>query len=143
MTPEPLYRITFSYRETYRAGDDVLLLAEGTCEGRLAGRFRGANRARLASTGAWIPQLEGAVVTEDGATILLQLSGRGRPDADPVGRVTGAVTHTTDDDRYAWLNDTVGTVVGEVYPGERVVLDVVALHWEPLPEAPGYDHGET
>jgi hypothetical protein len=143
MRPEPLYRITFSYRETYRAGDDVLLLAEGSCEGRLAGRFRGANRARLAATGAWIPQLEGAVVTEDGATILLQLAGRGRPDADPVGRVTAAVTHTTDDERYAWLNDTVGAVVGEVYPGERVVLDVAALHWEPLPEAPGYDHGET
>ena len=102
MRAEPLYRITFVYRETFRAGDDVLLLAEGTCEGRVAGRFRGANRARLASTGAWIPQLEGAVVTEDGATILLQLSGRGLPDADPVGRVTAAVTHTTVDERYAW-----------------------------------------
>ena len=77
MRAEPLYRITFSYRETYRAGDDVLLLAEGSVEGRVAGRFRGANRARLASTGAWIPRLEGAVVTEDGATILLQLSVAG------------------------------------------------------------------
>ena len=117
MRAEPLYRITFSYRETFRAGDDVLLLAEGS--------------------------VEGAVVTEAGATILLQLSGRGRPHADPVGRVTAAVTHTTNHERYAWLNDTVGAVAGEVYPGERVVLDVAALHWEPLPEAPGYDHGET
>jgi hypothetical protein len=143
MTLERLYRITFSYRETYRAGDDVLLLAEGACEGRVAGRFRGANRAKLAASGAWMPQVEGAVVTDDGATILLQLSGRGHPDADPVGRVTGFVTHTTVDERYAWLNDTVGIVVGEVYPGDRVVLDVTALHWKPLPEAPGYDHGET
>jgi hypothetical protein len=28
-------------------------------------------------------------------------------------------------------------------PGERVVLDVSALHWKPLPDEPGYDHGET
>ena len=89
MTLEPLYRITFSYGEAYRAGAHTLLFAEGACAGRLAGRFRGANRARLSSTGAWIPQLEGAVVTEDGATILIELTGRGRPDADPVGRVTG------------------------------------------------------
>jgi hypothetical protein len=143
MTLEPLYRITFSYGEVYRAGAHTLLFAEGACEGRLAGRFRGANRARLSSTGAWIPQLEGAVVTEDGATILIELTGRGRPDADPVGHVTGMVTHKTVDERYAWLNDTVGAVVGEVYPGERVVLDVSALHWKPLPVEPGYDHGET
>jgi hypothetical protein len=57
--------------------------------------------------------------------------------------VTGAVTHTTDDERYAWLNDTVGTVVGEVNPGERVVLDVSELQWKRPAEAPGYDHGET
>jgi hypothetical protein len=139
MTPEPLYRLTFSYGEAFRAGADALLFADGTCEGRLAGRFR----ARLSSTGAWIPELEGAVVTEDGATILLRLTGRGRPDADPVGHVTGSVAHTTGDERYAWLNDTVGAVVGEVYPGDRVVLDVSALHWKPLPDEPGYDHGET
>jgi hypothetical protein len=142
MTLEPLYRITFSYGEAYRAGAHALLFAEGACEGRLAGRFRGANRARLSSTGAWMPELEGAVVTEDGATVLVELTGRGRPDADPVGHVTGMVTHETVDERYAWLNDTVGAVVGEVYPGERVVLDVSALQWKPLAEAPGYDHGE-
>ena len=143
MTLEPLYRINFSYREAFRAGAHALLFAEGACEGRLAGRFRGANRARLSSSGAWIPQLQGAVVTEDGATILIELTGRGHPDADPVGHVTGTATHETADERYAWLNDTVGAVVGEVYPGERVVLDVCALHWEPLPVEPGYDHGET
>ena len=143
MTLELLYRITFSYREAFRAGAHALLFAEGACEGRVAGRFRGANRARLSSTGAWIPQLQGAVVTEDGATILIELTGRGHPDADPVGRVTGTATHETTDERYAWLNDTVGAVVGEVYPGERVVLDVSGLHWKPLPDEPGYDHGET
>jgi hypothetical protein len=139
----PLYRITFGYRERLGSGDELLLLAEGRCEGRVAGRFRGANRARLLAGGAWLPELEGAVETEDGGTILLRLTGRGRPDAEPVGRVVGSVTHTTADPRYAWLNETVGAVAGEVFPGVRVVLDVAALVWEPLPESPRYDPSEA
>jgi hypothetical protein len=45
MRLDPLYRITFAYRERLGAGDELLLLAEGRCEGRVTGRFRGANRA--------------------------------------------------------------------------------------------------
>jgi hypothetical protein len=143
MRLEPLYRITFGYRENYGSADERLLLAEGRCEGRLAGRFRAANRARRERTGAWLPDLHGAVETEDGATVLLHLTGRGRPDAEPAGRVVGSVTHTTEDGRYRWLNETVGALAGEVYRGDRVVLDVAELVWEPLGEAPGYDPGET
>jgi hypothetical protein len=138
---EPLYRITFSYRENHGSANERLLLAEGSCEGRLAGRFRGSNRARRAPGGAWLPDLHGAVTTEDGAVVLLHLTGRGRPDAEPAGRVVGAATHTTEDERYAWLNDTVGAVAGEVHRGDRVVLDASALVWEPVGEPPGYDPG--
>jgi hypothetical protein len=143
MRLEPLYRITFGYRERFGRGDELLLLAEGRCEGRVTGRFRGANRARLLAGGAWLPELEGAVRTKDGATILLCLTGRGRPDAEPVGRVVGSVTHTVDDPRYAWLNETVGAVAGEVFPGARIVLDVAALVWEPLAGSPRYDLSEA
>jgi hypothetical protein len=139
MRLDPLYRNSFAYRERLGTGDELLLLAEGSCEGRVTGRFRGANRARRLPGGAWLPEFEGAVETEDGATILLRLTGRGRPDAEPVGRVVGSVTHTAGDPRYGWLNETVGAVAGEVFPGDRVVLDVAALVWEPLPEAPRYD----
>lgn len=142
MRLEPLYRITFSYLERFGRGDERLLLAEGRCAGRVAGRFRGANRAGLLPGGAWDPHLEGAVETEDGATILLRLTGRGRPDEQPLGWVVAALTHTTDDPRYAWLNETVAAVAGQVRPHEEVVLDVAALVWEPLPESPGYDLGE-
>jgi hypothetical protein len=106
MTLEPLYRITFSYRESYRAGTDALLLAEGACEGRLAGRFRGANRAAL-------------------------LLGR----LDPVAR-----GGRRDRGRRGGPRRPHGR---KVYPGEPVVLDVSALHRKPLPDEPGYDHGET
>jgi hypothetical protein len=136
---EPLYRITFSYRENHGSADERLLLAEGTCEGRLAGSFRGANRARRTRTGTWLPDLHGAVETEDGATVLVHVAGRGRPDE---GRVVGFATHTTADERYGWLNDTVGALAGEVHRGDRVVLDVSAIVWEPLGGPPGYDPGE-
>jgi hypothetical protein len=140
MKLEPLYRLTFSYRENHGSEDERLLLAEGSCEGRLAGTFRAANRARKTAEGTWLPDLHGAVETADGATVLVHLTGRGRPDA---GRVVGAAMHTTGDERYAWLNEIVGAVAGEVHPRDRVVLDVSALVWEPLGEAPGYDLGET
>jgi hypothetical protein len=132
---DPLYRITFSYRESHGGADERLLLAEGTCEGRLAGSFRAANRARRTIDGTWLPDLHAAVETEVGAVVLVHLTGRGRPDE---GRVVGTATHVTDDEGLAWLNDTVGAVAGEVYPGERVVLDVSALVWEPLGDLPGY-----
>ena len=45
----------------------------------------------------------------------------------------------TEDKRYAWLNGAVGAVAGEVYRGDRVVLEVSALVWEPLGESSGYD----
>ena len=138
MRLDPLYRITFSYRGRFGADDELLLLAEGRCEGRVAGSFRAANRARKDGA-TWLPDLHGAVETEDGATVLLHLTGRGRPDVEPAGRVVGSVTHVTEDERYAWLNETVGAVAGEVYRGDRVVLEVSALVWEPLGESPGYD----
>ena len=116
MRLDPLYRITFSYRDRFGADDELLLLAEGRCEGRVAGSFRAANRARKDGA-VWLPDLHGAVETEDGATVLLHLTGRGRPDVEPAGRVVGSVTHVTEDERYAWLNETVGAVAGEVYRG--------------------------
>ena len=134
MRLEPLYRLTFSYPEAYQTSRDRLLLAEGGCNGRVAGRFRGANRATLRADGAWLPDLEGVIETEDGATILLRLTGYGRPDAEPEGRVVAALTHTTDDARYAWLNETVCAVAGEVRGGRQIVLDVAELIWEPIRE---------
>lgn len=132
MRLEPLYRLTFHYPEAYKTAEERFLLAEGRCAGRLAGRFRGANRAGLRADGAWMPELHGAIETDDDATIMLRLTGYGRPDAEPQGRVVAAATHRTDDDRYAWLNETVCAVAGEVRGGREIVLDVAELVWEPL-----------
>jgi hypothetical protein len=129
---EPLYRLTFRYPDARRAGDDMLLFAEGRAEGRVAGEFRGANRARRLPRGGFLPELHGAIRTDDDATVLLTLTGHGDPGADPDGRVVAAVVHATDAEAYAWLDGAVGAVAGEVRGGRVVVLDVAELVWEPL-----------
>jgi hypothetical protein len=133
MRLEPLYRLQFSYPESFDAADERLLLAEGYCSGRLSGRFRAANHARVRADGAWLPALSGAVSTDDGAEVLLGLTGIGRPHAKPQGRIVAAIVHTAEGD-YAWLNDILGVVCGEVRGGREIVLDVAELVWEPLPE---------
>ena len=64
MKLEPLYRIRFSYPESWMVTleggwEQHLFLAEGRCEGAITGRFRGANfpsaeprRGRFAQTSA-------------------------------------------------------------------------------------------
>jgi hypothetical protein len=129
---EPLYRLTFRYPESRRTADEMLLFAEGRAEGRLSGEFRGANRARRLPRGGYLPELHGAIRTDDAATVLLTLTGHGDPEADPDGRVIAAVVHSTDAEHYAWLDGTVAAVAGEVRGGREVVLDVAELVWEPL-----------
>jgi hypothetical protein len=126
---EPLYRLTFRYPESFRAGDEWLLLGEGRAEGRLAGRFRSANRPRRLDDRSFVPALAGAVETDDGATIVLDLTGHGHPER---GRVVAAAVHFTDDARYAWIDRAVCAVAGEVREGREIVLDVAEIVWEPL-----------
>ena len=132
MRLEPLYRVTFRYPEAFRAGDELLLIAQGSVEGRVEGRFRGANRARRRPDGSFLPELNGAISTADGATVLVRLTGYGHPEQPPAGRVLAAVTHTADDERYAWLDGVLGVVAGEVRGGRMIVLDVAEVIWEPL-----------
>lgn len=141
---EPLYRVTFATPESWSvtldgaAGTEGLsfLIAEGRCEGRLSARYRGANFPRRRADGVLTPSFRGALETDDGATILFAWDGLTR--TGPQGRreLLGSMTHTTDDDRYRWLNDRVCAVTGEVRPrsegGFDVVLEVAELVWEPM-----------
>jgi len=48
MRLEPLYRLRFTYPESWAVGLDggwqqMFFIAEGRCEGSVTGRFRGAN----------------------------------------------------------------------------------------------------
>ena len=71
--------------------------------------------------------------------MIFECHGYGR--AYPPGRrqIVGSVTHLSDDERYARLNDVVCVCAGEVRstPGSEstnLVMDVAELVWEPIAE---------
>ena len=145
MRVQPLYRIRFTYPESWAVEigggwEQHFYLADGTCEGALAGRFRGANfPQRAAPSGRFRPDFRAVIETYDGATILVELRGYGR--AYPPGRrqIVGMVVHQTDAEQYLHLNDTFCVCVGEVRtsadPDQRepdLIVDVAELVWEPI-----------
>ena len=78
MRLEPLYRIRFSYPESWAIGLDggwqqMFFIAEGRCEGEVTGRFRGANFPRKAAT-AGLPAGVVAAVARAGAAADLNVS---------------------------------------------------------------------
>jgi len=137
-----LYRVRFTTPERWSvelsgsSGSEgqSFLVAEGRCEGRVAGRFRAANFPRTRVDGALLPAFRGVVETEDGAALLFTLRGYLRTAGSGGRELVGSMTHVTDDERYSWLNDVVCAVAGEVRPSE-VVIDVAELVWEPLETA--------
>lgn len=142
MRAERLYRTRFEYEEQggiAGAGglEQYFFLAEGRCEGTVAGRFRGANHPQRRPDGTFQPDFQGVIETDDGATIYFDLRGYGR--AYPAGRrqIAGWATHVCDHERYARLNDVVCAIEGEVRArddrsGVDLVIDVYELVWEPL-----------
>ena len=145
MKLEPLYRIRFTYPESWMVSleggwEQHLFLAEGRCEGVITGRFRGVNfPQRRTAEGPFRPDLRAVIEADDGATVMLELQGYGR--AYPPGRrqVVGSVFHLSDSDRYSRLNDVVCVCVGEVRASDdperespELVIDVAELIWEPI-----------
>jgi hypothetical protein len=144
MRLEPLYRMRFTYPEGWEVGleggwQQHFYLAEGTCEGAVSGRLRGANfPQRRTDAGPFCPDFRGAIETDDGETVLVELRGYGR--AYPAGRrqVVGSVLHLSDSERYRGLNDSVCVCVGEVRASTdgddspHLVLDVAEVVWEPI-----------
>jgi Protein of unknown function (DUF3237) len=144
MKLEPLYRVRFIYPK----GWDVVItgpggteeqhfyLAEGRCEGRISGRFQGANHPRRRTDLTFVPDFQGVIETDDGAVIFFDYRGYGR--AYPEGRrqIVASARHLSQDERYRWLNDVVCVATGEVRARPDAVspdlfLDVAELVWEP------------
>jgi hypothetical protein len=144
---EPLYRVRFAYSDGWGAdlaGPDnpegqYFFLAEGRCEGRISGRFRGANHPYRRGDGTLSPDFQGVIETDDGAEILFDYRGYGR--AYPPGRrqIVTSATHLSEDERYRWLNDSLSVGVGEVRApsadeSPELIIDWSELVWEPLEE---------
>jgi hypothetical protein len=75
---EPLYRVLFTYSGGWTAGlaepesaeSQHFFLTEGRCEGRITGRFRGANYPHRRSDGTFLPDFQSVIETDDGAEVL-------------------------------------------------------------------------
>ena len=102
MRLEPLYRIRFTYPESWAVGLDggwqqLFFIAEGRCEGSITGRFRGSNFPRKqGAEGPFRPDFRAVIETDDGATIMVEWHGYGR--AYPPGRrqIVGTLSHLAD-----------------------------------------------
>jgi len=141
---EPLYRVRFAYSDGWGADlagpnsneRQFFFLAEGRCEGRVSGRFRGANHPYRRGDGTFLPDFQGVIETDDGAEVLFDHRGYGR--AYPVGRrqIVASGTHLSEDERYSWLNDSLSVGVGEVRSqpdgSTELVVDFAELVWEPI-----------
>ena len=148
MQLEPFYRVTFttpeSWSVTREGGSDAegqsFLIAEGRTAGRLSARYRAANFPRRRADGVLEPEFRGVLETDDGASILFHWEGLATLNDSGMRQLLGTIQHVSDDERYRWLNERVGTIEGEVRPlvdtaGFDVVLDVSLMTWEPIREA--------
>jgi hypothetical protein len=167
---EPLYTIRFFYPDDWQINlvgkkgteEDHFLFAEGKCDGRISGRFRGSNHPHKRTDETFAKNLQRFIETDDSALIMLDFQGYGRsPDRSQElyklipatnhatkrrRQVVGFAKHTTDSEKYRWLNDAVCAIAGEVrapteIPPEQVkqvdiklVFSVAEVIWEPPPE---------
>jgi hypothetical protein len=144
MQLRPLYRVRFTYPEgwAFALGTEGSMegqhffLAEGQCEGRLTGRFRGANHPRRRSDGTFEPDLQGVIETTDGATIFHDCRGYGRAFPVDCRQVVVSAIHLSDHPNYKWLNTTLAVGAGEVRSvgaGRiELVIEWSELVWEPV-----------
>lgn len=92
----------------------------GTVSGeRVRGTVRWVNHPHRRSDGVMLPDMHGAITTDDGATILFVQQGRtvfGPTAEGVVGNQVLWVLFETADARYRWLNDSVCVQEGKVHP---------------------------
>lgn len=142
MRLEPLYSVRFRYPDGWEvalsgpAGTEErhFYLAEGSCTGRITGRFRGANHPRRRTDHTFTPDFQGVIETQDGAVVMFDYQGYGR--AYPAGRrqIVTAAWHFSSDERYTWLNDSMALGSGEVRrlsdSETELVIDFSEVVWE-------------
>lgn len=145
---EPLYTLRFRYPEEGRAamigGEDEenFFFAEGRAEGKIAGRFRGANHPRRRGDRTFRMNMQGYIETDDGGQVVIDFQGYGR--THPVGRrqVVGAAWHFSDHEPLKRLNDAICVIAGEVrrpsadtpQADVELMFEIAELIWEQPPD---------
>lgn len=155
MRLEPIYRARFRYPDgghgTVLEGESgseghYFFVAEGEVTGRVAGRLQGANHPRSRVDRNALPDVQGAILTDDGATIIFDWQGFARPHPPERRQIVVSGRHVCGDPAYAWLNDAICVGTGEIRPRDSsgasrnvvggqidFVIDVALLIWEPIP----------
>ncbi len=154
MRLEPLYRAVFRYPDgghgTLLEGESgseghYFFVAEGEVSGRISGSLQGANHPRSRVNKCAMPNVQGAIQTDDGATIIFDWRGYARPQPPERRQIVISGTHVCGDERYSWLNDVVCVGTGEIRPRDAsgaarsvvggqidFVIEVAELIWEAI-----------
>jgi len=144
---EYLYRMYMHYTKTWfvelEAENGIegqfYGILEGTVEGeKITGKFHIANYPRRRTDRTFLPDAFGALETDNGATIMLNLNGvSSYPDPESTPHVVFGVQHYTGAENYLWLNQAYCVAVGEMLPADdgtvKFVYDIAQVKWEPRP----------
>ena len=154
MRLEPLHRAVFRYPDgghgTLLEGESgseghYFFVAQGEVTGRLAGHLQAANHPRSRVDRYALPDIQGAITTDDGAKIIFDWRGIARPHPPDRRQIVVTATYITGDERYTWLNDCVCVGTGEMRPRDAsgaartvvggaidFVIDFSEVIWEPI-----------
>lgn len=112
-------------------------ILEGSVKGEnISGEFHIANFPRRRTDGNFLPDARGALETDDGAVIMLNLKGISHYSEDSASpQVLFGIQHYTNSDDYKWLNQTYSIAVGEMLPSEEgpteFIYDIFQVKWKP------------
>jgi Protein of unknown function (DUF3237) len=142
-----LYRMRMKYTRGWsielgslgKSGSQHFFLGEGRCDGRIAGNFHAANHPLRRTDGTFLPDVQGVIETDDGATIYFDHRGYGRTYPEGRRQVLATGTHVSNDERYSWLNDAIAVAVGEVRSlesgGVEIILDWFEVGGSEIPDS--------
>jgi hypothetical protein len=94
---------------------------------RVEGDVRFSNNPRVRGDGVLLPALDGAIATDDGARLVFSCTGLGRKEPDGRRfRAALAMTLESDDERYAWVNESL-CIADAIVTGRHVSMQVHRL----------------
>jgi hypothetical protein len=133
---ESLYRVRFAYSDEW--GADLAGPDSNECElfflaeGRISGRFRGANHPNRRGDGTFVVDFLGVIETDDGAEVLFDYRGYGRTYQAGRRQIVTSATHLSEDERYRWLNDSLNVGVGLVRTPSEGESPELIIEWSEL-----------
>ena len=136
MRLESLYRVRFAYSDEW--GADLAGPDSNECElfflaeGRISGRFRGANHPNRRGDGTFVVDFLGVIETDDGAEVLFDYRGYGRTYQAGRRQIVTSATHLSEDERYRWLNDSLNVGVGLVRTPSEGESPELIIEWSEL-----------